>query len=124
MMQKLEVRGSLDRPQLCKEPRSASVSRSLFAIVYGSNAPDALAGKCTMCVDRLEQGLLPVSVSACTMRALDFGTMAQLKTKYPDAVSSLSQMPDGSGVQPSLLIRPHDSAKRQLVHSIQQRSSQ
>jgi anaerobic dimethyl sulfoxide reductase subunit B (iron-sulfur subunit) len=31
------------------------------------------ASMCTMCIDRLEEGLYPICTEACRMRALDFG---------------------------------------------------
>jgi len=48
------------------------------AIVFDSDAPDANASKCTMCIDRLVQGQQPVCVMSCMMRALDFGKLSDL----------------------------------------------
>jgi len=84
------------------------------AIVFDSDAPDSNASKCTMCVDRLEQGLLPACVTSCPMRALDFGLLSDLKAKYPYAVTSLSGMPDVSSAQPAVIFKPQDP-KTQLV---------
>lgn len=41
--------------------------------------------KCTMCYDRVTVGLKPACVGACLTRALDFGTIAEIERKYPDA---------------------------------------
>lgn len=42
--------------------------------------------KCTMCVERVEQGEVPVCVKSCIGRAMDFGTVEYIMKKYPDAV--------------------------------------
>lgn len=39
--------------------------------------------KCTMCLDRLREGLKPACVASCTNRALDAGPLNDLKKKYP-----------------------------------------
>lgn len=41
--------------------------------------------KCTMCYDRVTIGLKPACVGSCLTRALDFGTIAEIERKYPDA---------------------------------------
>lgn len=38
--------------------------------------------KCTMCIDRLEEGLKPLCVLSCSMRALEFGPIDELIKKY------------------------------------------
>ena len=43
------------------------------------------AQKCTMCTDRLDEGLKPACVSSCIGRALDFGEMAVLEKTYGGA---------------------------------------
>jgi NADPH-dependent glutamate synthase beta subunit-like oxidoreductase/Fe-S-cluster-containing hydrogenase component 2 len=57
------------------------------ACPYGSpQFPGDEAGlkmiKCTMCIDRLEEGLKPICVLSCSMRALEFGPMEEILTKY------------------------------------------
>jgi anaerobic dimethyl sulfoxide reductase subunit B (iron-sulfur subunit) len=94
--------------------RAAAAACPYGAITFDSDASDATASKCTMCVDRLSQGLLPMCVAACQMRALDFGTLDSLKAKYPNAVTVLEDMPSDGGAQPAILFKPHDS-KKQLV---------
>lgn len=45
------------------------------------------AQKCNFCWDRLDDGKAPACVVSCLMRAFDFGTLEDLREKYPDAVS-------------------------------------
>ena len=42
--------------------------------------------KCKFCWERIEDGNAPVCVSACPVRALDYGDIDDLQRKYPDAV--------------------------------------
>ena len=43
---------------------------------------DAKMQKCDLCLERLMQGLKPICVTACPMRALDAGPMEELIRKY------------------------------------------
>jgi anaerobic dimethyl sulfoxide reductase subunit B (iron-sulfur subunit) len=85
------------------------------AIAFDSDAANSNGSKCTMCIDRISQGLLPICVAACQMRALDFGKLSALQTKYPKAVSSLPGMPNSQGVQPSIIFTPPDANAVPLV---------
>ncbi len=40
--------------------------------------------KCNMCMDRLEEGLAPICVLSCSLRALEFGPLEELAEKYGD----------------------------------------
>jgi DMSO reductase iron-sulfur subunit len=51
---------------------------------YGSDDPGAKMLKCDMCIERLEQGLKPICVLSCSMRALEFGPLEQIVRKYGD----------------------------------------
>ena len=42
--------------------------------------------KCKFCWERIEDGNAPVCVSACPVRALDYGDIDDLQRKYPDEV--------------------------------------
>jgi len=61
--------------------------------------------KCTMCIDRLVEGLQPACVLSCPLRALDFGPLDEIKSKYGD-ISQIDTMPDASVTLPSLVIKP------------------
>jgi len=86
------------------------------AIAFSSDATNATASKCTMCIDRLLEGLQPACVMACPMRALDFGPLSALKTKYPAAVASLNAMPSSQGVNPSILFKPQNARKTLVTY--------
>jgi anaerobic dimethyl sulfoxide reductase subunit B (iron-sulfur subunit) len=93
--------------------RAASNACPYGAIVFDSDAPNANASKCTMCVDRLEQGLKPVCVLSCPMRALDFGPLNQLAQQY-GTNAQLSGMPDPSTTDPAVVFKVKD-ARKQIV---------
>jgi len=100
-------------PNFATQMRAAAAACPYGAIVFDSDAPDATATKCDMCVARLEQGRMPICVMACNLRALDFDTMANLKKKY-GSLADLNGLPNSSLASPSLVVKPAD-AKKQLV---------
>lgn len=51
---------------------------------FKSDADDEKMAKCNMCIDRLEEGLAPVCVLSCSLRALEFGPIDELREKYGD----------------------------------------
>jgi anaerobic dimethyl sulfoxide reductase subunit B (iron-sulfur subunit) len=83
------------------------------AILFDSDSPTANASKCTMCIDRLVQNKLPACVEACPMRALDFGLLTTMQTKY-GKTADLTDMPSSSTTQPAVVFKPA-SQKTQLV---------
>jgi anaerobic dimethyl sulfoxide reductase subunit B (iron-sulfur subunit) len=72
------------------------------AIVFDSNSPASNAFKCTMCIDRLEQGMMPVCVTSCRMRALEFGPLATLESKY-GTKKDLPDVPSSTTTNPSVI---------------------
>ncbi|MGV8083829.1 MAG: 4Fe-4S dicluster domain-containing protein [Coriobacteriia bacterium] len=66
--------------------------------------------KCDMCRDYLAQDKVPICVTSCSQRALDFGDLKELKAKYPDAVNNIEPLPKPT-TYPSLLIKPHKDAQ-------------
>jgi anaerobic dimethyl sulfoxide reductase subunit B (iron-sulfur subunit) len=81
------------------------------AIQFDSDAINATASKCTMCIDRLEQNLLPVCVEACPMRALDFGPLQDIISKY-GSNRDLEDVPSGATVNPAVIFKPKDVRKQ------------
>jgi len=72
-------------------------------------------GKCDFCADRLDAGLLPVCVTACPNRALDFGEIEALRSRHstggtPPLLDRVFPLDDPAVSRPSLLIRPHRHA--------------
>lgn len=97
----------------CQGERDCWEACPYGAIVYASDDPGEKARKCTMCIDRLEQGQLPICVHSCSLRALDFGPIEELRKKYGD-LDTLEELPDGETTRPAVVFKPRDG-KRQLV---------
>jgi len=75
---------------------------------------DELGGKmskCNMCIDRLEQGLKPICVLSCSMRALEFGPLDELRKKYGN-LRRLEDMPKDSITRPAVVFKPADPKKQ------------
>lgn len=83
------------------------------APVFENDDKEVKAQKCTMCIDRLEQGLKPICVLACPDRALDFGILSDLMLKYGDK-RDMEDMPDAQTTKPAAVFKPHIK-KRQLI---------
>jgi anaerobic dimethyl sulfoxide reductase subunit B (iron-sulfur subunit) len=79
------------------------------ACTYGAMQfrPDdgSKAEKCTFCLDRLENKESPICVSACPMRALDYGNMEELCRRHM-ITREIPHLPDGSATTASLVIKP------------------
>lgn len=67
--------------------------------------------KCNMCIDRLEQGLKPICVLSCSMRALEFGPIDHLSERYGN-LRRLQDMPKDSITRPAVVFKPADPKKR------------
>jgi anaerobic dimethyl sulfoxide reductase subunit B (iron-sulfur subunit) len=94
--------------------RKANEACPYGVISFDSDAVDAIASKCTMCIDRLEQNLNPICVESCPMRAFDFGPLEDLQKKY-GTVRQLEDMPDPTISNPAVVFKPHEAAKKQIV---------
>jgi len=85
-----------------------------WACPYGAPRFDERAGvmtKCHFCMDAVDRGGKPACVEACPMRALDFGTLEDLKARHSEAAQPFP-LPDPDLTKPALLITPHRDAKR------------
>jgi anaerobic dimethyl sulfoxide reductase subunit B (iron-sulfur subunit) len=102
-------------PEKANSPsmRKAWIACPYGAISFESDAPDAKAGMCNMCIDRLEQGLKPVCIMACPKRALDFDTLENLQKKY-GTLRDLEGMPSSAEVKPAVVFKAA-APKKQLV---------
>jgi hypothetical protein len=61
--------------------------------------------KCNYCVDRFDIGKQPICVEACYARALDSGTLDELKSKYGDIRESAG-FSYSISAKPSILFKP------------------
>lgn len=82
---------------------------------FASDTPGTKMSKCTMCIDRLEQGDKPVCVISCPLRAFDFGPLEELTKKYGD-LRQLSEMPDPSTTRPAYIFKPSDPKKKLIPY--------
>ncbi len=72
-------------PSKCTGERKCWEACPYGAPQFASDEPGTKMSKCTMCIDRLEQGLAPICVLSCSMRALEFGPIDELMSQYGDA---------------------------------------
>jgi anaerobic dimethyl sulfoxide reductase subunit B (iron-sulfur subunit) len=80
---------------------------------FQTDDPSEKAQKCTMCIDRLEQGMLPMCVTTCPMRALDFGLFDGIQDRY-GTNRDLRDMPKSVLTKPAVIYKPM-AAKKTLV---------
>lgn len=69
-----------------------------------------LTHKCDGCKTLRENGENPACVSACPMRALEFGPIDDLRAAHPDAVNQITILPDASQTNPSVAIEAKKAA--------------
>jgi anaerobic dimethyl sulfoxide reductase subunit B (iron-sulfur subunit) len=73
-------------------------------------------------MDRLKEGLTPICVLSCSMRALEFGPLADLIRKYGD-LRRLEDMPKDSITTPAAVFKPA-AGKTQVIPWDPQRALQ
>jgi anaerobic dimethyl sulfoxide reductase subunit B (iron-sulfur subunit) len=66
--------------------------------------------KCTMCVDLIDKGEKPACVEACPYRALEIGTLDELKAKHGNFMAP-APLPDPSITGPSVVYSPTNKTK-------------
>jgi len=73
---------------------------------------EKVAIKCDACASLRMHGEKPTCVTACPMRALDFGDMDELKAKYGDGlVSDIAVLADSKMTGPNVLIKAKEFSK-------------
>ena len=97
----------------CQGERECWEACPYGAIVYASDQKGEKAHKCTMCIDRLEAKEIPICVHSCSLRALDFGPIDELRKKYGER-NTIEELPDGNITRPSVVFKPRDG-KKQLI---------
>ena len=68
------------------------------------------AGKCDGCANLVDQGLNPVCVDSCPMRAIEFGEIDELRAKYGDN-RDLNVLVDSNLTKPNVIINAKYYAK-------------
>ncbi len=97
----------------CKGSRKCWHACPYGAPQYDGDGPGYTMSKCTMCFDRLKEGLKPLCVLSCSMRALEFGPMDKLREKYGN-LRQLQDMPEDFMTKPAVVFRPA-APKRQII---------
>jgi formate dehydrogenase iron-sulfur subunit len=79
------------QPSACNGCR-ACVSACPFGVIHmggAENAGQGTAKKCTLCYDRLQNGLQPACASACPTESIQFGPIEDLKARAQKRVADL-----------------------------------
>lgn len=67
--------------------------------------------KCDGCADRVAEGMNPICVESCPVRALEFGDIEELRSKHAGTVAGIAPLPSPDETTPSLAINPCPAAK-------------
>ena len=86
----------------CEDPACAKAC-PYGAPRFASDEPGTKMSKCTMCVDRLAEGMQPACTASCPLRAFDFGPLDELVEKYGD-VRYCEGMPAPDATAPAFLV--------------------
>jgi len=97
----------------CQGTRKCWLACPYGAPQYEGDEPGLKMSKCTLCVDRLKQGLKPICVLSCSMRALEFGTLDEMTKKY-GGLRRLEDMPRDSITRPAVIFKS-SAAKSQVI---------
>jgi len=62
--------------------------------------------KCNFCLDRWQEGKLPICVGACPTRALDAGPIQEMEVKYGTKIHEAVGFTYNEELQPSILFKP------------------
>jgi len=100
-------------PERCKGERRCWKACPYGSIMFASDRHGEKASKCTMCIDRLNDGKKPICVLSCSMRALEFGPMDELQAKF-GGMRELEEMPPGRITEPSVIFKPPEEKKKIL----------
>ena len=98
-------------PEKCTGTRKCWKACPYGAPQFQGDEPGIKMSKCNMCIERLEQGLTPICVLSCSMRALEFGPLDELEKKYGH-LKRLEDMPKESITKPAVVFKPADPRKQ------------
>ncbi len=68
------------------------------------------AGKCDLCADYRAEGKEPACAAACPIRAIEWGEVAVLKKRHPEAVRDVAGLPDSGITSPNTVYSLHRHA--------------
>lgn len=80
---------------------------------YGApqfNEEKGVMTKCNLCEDLIAIGEQPSCVGSCPQRALEFGELSELQTKY-GTINAIEPLPEAHLTKPSVVITPHRYAQ-------------
>lgn len=100
-------------PGKCKGERECWHACPYGSPQFEGDEPGLQMSKCNMCIDRLEKGLSPICVLSCSLRALEFGRLDELKKKYGN-LRTFENMPKDSITNPSVVFK-FPEPKKQIV---------
>ena len=84
-----------------------------MACPYGAPQFDAAKGhmtKCDGCYERVENKQKPVCVTACPLRALDFGPIDELRSLH-GTEAEVAPLPPAKITQPNIVIKPNRNGR-------------
>ncbi len=84
-----------------------------FGVIARDEQGDHLAHKCTLCYDRMKDGIEPACAKACPTDSIQFGEVAELKARARERVGQLQQR----GVQEARLYGEDESILEGGLHS-------
>jgi len=84
-----------------------------FGVIARDEQGDHMAHKCTLCYDRLKDGIEPACAKACPTDSIQFGEVTQLKARARERVGDLQQR----GVQEARLYGEDESILDGGLHS-------
>lgn len=99
---------SVDR-EVCVGCRSCEMACPYGAPSFNGN--DRLMMKCNLCREHVEAGERPLCVSGCRDRAMDFGTIEEMRAKYPQADVEVEPLP-ANQTGANLVLVPHRNAQK------------
>jgi anaerobic dimethyl sulfoxide reductase subunit B len=100
-------------PEKCTGERKCWAACPYGVPQFEGDAQGLKMSKCNMCLDRLEKGDKPICVLSCSLRALEFGPIDELKMKFGN-ISQLEDMPRDSVTGPAVVFKPA-GPKKQVV---------
>lgn len=98
----------------CLGTRKCSLACPYGAPQYEGDERGTRMSKCNMCIDRLEEGLKPICILSCSMRALEFGPLDEVKGRYGN-LRRLEYMPEYSITKPAVVFKPSDPKKQVIA---------